>query len=233
MADQLSNRHRRERMPGQVRRRALTTPKAVIFDIGRVIVRLDPKRALAPLASALGQGGARSPKAISGEEAWEFIVSDERWQDWQEGRIPPDEWHQHVMRRLKLSLTFQEFRDAWNRVLDPDLILRETVFARLADSCRLALLSNTDPIHAACLEERFTFGRHFPVRIYSCSVGACKPSSAIYRGTLEALGVCAEEALYIDDVQEFVRAARDMGLDAIQFRSPELLDQELARRNLP
>jgi putative hydrolase of the HAD superfamily len=208
-------------------------PKAVIFDIGSVIVRLDPRQAFAPLASALKQAGTPSPEVRSGKDAWDLIRSDERWQDWQEGRISPDQWHQHVMRRLKLSLTFEEFRDAWNRVLDPDLILSETLFVRLADRCRLALLSNTDPIHAACLEERFTFGRHFPVRIYSCAVGACKPSAAIYHRALEGLGVRAGEALYVDDMKEFVRAAREIGLDAVQFRSPKRLQEDLARRHLP
>jgi glucose-1-phosphatase len=207
-------------------------PKAVIFDIGRVIVRLDPKRAFAPLASALKQAGTPFPEVMSGEDAWDLIRSDERWQDWQEGRISPDEWHQHLTRRLKLSLTFEEFRDAWNRVLHPDLILSETLFVRLGNRCRLALLSNTDPIHAACLEERFKFARHFPVRIYSCGVGASKPSAAIYHRALKGLGVRAQETLYVDDMEEFVRAAREVGLDAIRFRTPKLLQQALARRDL-
>lgn len=229
---------RRNNIESQQRSAALagdrtpSTPKAVIFDIGRVIVRLDVKRALTPIAAAMHGAIGQSAKRFSPEDAWEIIRADQRWQDWQEGRISSAEWHRHLMRRLKLSLGYEEFRDAWNLVLDPELILGENLFVDLSARCRLALLSNTDPIHVECLERNFTFGRHFPVRIYSCTVGASKPSPAIYQAALKSLRVAAPEALYIDDIQEFVDAARRMGLDAIRFDTRELLEHELRRRHL-
>lgn len=204
-------------------------PKAVIFDIGRVIVRLDPKRAFTPLAAAMRKAADPSAKRLSAEDAWELIRADEHWHEWQEGRMSPAKWHQHLMGRLKLSLTYEQFRDAWNQVLDPETILGEDLFVRLGTRCRLALLSNTDPIHVECLEQSFTFGRHFPVRIYSCSVGASKPSPAIYQAALDSLGVAAPEALYIDDIQEFVDAAQQLGMAALRFQTADLLELELRR----
>lgn len=212
--------------------RTRSTPKAVIFDIGRVIVRLDVKRALTPIATAMRGAADQPAKRFSPEDAWEIIRADQRWLDWQEGRLLPAEWHAHLMRRLKLSLSYEEFRDAWNLVLDPELILSESLFVGLAARCRLALLSNTDPIHVAYLEQHFSFGRHFPVRIYSCTVGTSKPSPVIYQAALESLGVAAHEAVYIDDIQEFVDVARQMGFDAIRFENRELLELELRRRHL-
>lgn len=208
------------------------TPKALIFDVGRVIVRLDVKRAFSPIAAVMAGDIEPSTKRLSPEEAWELIRADGRWQDWQEGRMSPAQWHEHLMRNLGLSLSYAEFRDSWNLVLDPETILSENLFVQLGARCRLALLSNTDPIHAESLEHRFTFVRHFPVRIYSCWVGTSKPSSAIYRAALESLGVAAHEALYIDDIQEFVDAAKGVGLDAIRFETRELLELELRRRCL-
>jgi HAD superfamily hydrolase (TIGR01509 family) len=207
-------------------------PKAVIFDIGRVIVRLDVKRALTPMAAAMNGAGDPSAQRFSPEDAWEIIRADQRWLDWQEGRLSPTEWHQHLMRRLKLSLSYEQFRDAWNLVLDPELIVGEKLFVELSARCRLALLSNTDPIHVECLEQHFTFGRHFPVRIYSCTVGVSKPSPVIYQAALDSLGVAPQEAVYIDDIQEFVDAARHMGLDAIRFENRDSLELDLRRRHL-
>jgi putative hydrolase of the HAD superfamily len=206
-------------------------PKAVIFDIGRVIVRLNLNRAFAPIAAGIRDNDGFAQR-FSPEEVWKIICEDERWPDWQEGRLSPQEWHEHLMRRLKLSLTYAQFREAWNLVLDPQTILSDELFAKLRGRCRLALLSNTDPLHVEALEERFTFGRHFPVRIYSCSVGASKPSAAIYRAALERLGISASEALYVDDIQEFVDAARRLGLDAIRFESRGALEDQLRRRDL-
>lgn len=213
-------------MAGRAQFPSPATPKAVIFDIGRVIVRLDLERALAPLRLG-GNGELRSTERI-----WTAILEDPRWVDWQEGRMMPREWHAHITERLGVSLGFEEFCEAWIRALDPETILSEALFERLAARCRLALLSNTDPVHAAYLERHFTFVRHFPVRTYSNVVGASKPSPTIYRAALKALGVAAPEALYIDDVAEYAEAARLVGMDAIRFESAAQLQGELSRRGL-
>jgi glucose-1-phosphatase len=206
-------------------------PKAVIFDIGRVIINLDFSRAFAPLAAVIVDKNG-SALRLSPDDVWKMVREDERWIDWQEGRLSPQEWYEHLMRQLKLSLTYVQFRDAWNLVLHPQTILPDGLFARLGERCRLALLSNTDPLHLEAIQERFTFGRHFPVRIYSCSAGMSKPSPTIYRATLDALGVSSSEALYVDDLQEFVDAVRALGLDAIRFESRDSLERQLRSRGL-
>lgn len=232
MADPHTNKRKSATPPARADKPRAHTPKAVIFDIGRVIVSLDLKRAFTPIAAAVGAPANHPAERLSPEEMWELIRTDERWPDWQEGRISPRAWHQHMMHRFNFSLSYAEFRDTWNLVLDPEPILDENFFIQLRSRCRLALLSNTDPVHVECLEQRFGFGRHFPVRIYSCSVGASKPSPLIYRAALEGLGVTAQEAVYVDDIQEFVDAAREVGLDAIRFENRELLEEELRRRHL-
>ena len=111
-------------------------------------------------------------------------------------------------------------------------MLEESLFETLAKRHKLALLSNTDPLHSTPLEEHFAFVKHFPVRIYSCSVGACKPSPVIFFAALKALGVAPSEALFIDDVEDFTAAAQRVGLDAIHFESPAQLAEQLARRDM-
>jgi len=208
-------------------------PKAVIFDIGRVIVRINLDRLLEPLAALRPTGsGAAAAEKRSPERVWSSIENDPRWQDWQEGRMTPHQWHEHLSRRLRMNIGFADFCDAWNRALDPEPILPEELFDRLGATCKLALLSNTDPIHSAHLEAYFAFVKQFPVRIYSCSIGACKPSPAIYAAALGALQVPANEALYVDDIAEFAQAAQQLGLDAIHFESPAQLLKGLSSRGL-
>jgi glucose-1-phosphatase len=207
-------------------------PRAVIFDIGRVIIGLDLKRALAPFSTALANRFPKSSGIISPEDTWRLIQTDPRWPDWQEGRLAPREWHEYLTDRLHISLNFTEFCDAWNRVLEPETMISDDVFAALGSRCRLALLSNTDPIHVESLERDYAFPRHFAVRIYSCAVGCSKPSPAIFQAALRALDVSAGEALYVDDIPDFVAAARRLGLDGIVFREPKRLIEELSRRGL-
>jgi len=194
--------------------------RAIIFDIGRVLVQVDVSRPM----SGLAQGIALSPADI-----WSAITNDPRWPDWQEGRISPRDWHLHLTKRLGGSLTFEQFTAVWNRAIDPVPILESDLFERLSKRYRLALLSNTDPIHVAHLESTYGFFRHFPkpARIYSCVVGASKPNPLIYREALRASKARAKEAVYIDDIPSYVEAAQRLGMTGVTFQSPEQLDREM------
>jgi putative hydrolase of the HAD superfamily len=195
--------------------------RAIIFDIGRVLIRVDISRAMGGLASGL---------TLTPQEVWSAIEKDPHWLDWQEGRMSPRDWHLHLTKRLGASLTFEEFSEVWNRALDPKPIHSEAFLEKLSKNYRLALLSNTDPIHMSHEEARFPFFRFFPVRIYSYQVGASKPDPIIYRQALQACKVRAEEAVYIDDVAAYAEAAQRLGMTGIVFQSPEQLQTDL--RNL-
>lgn len=192
--------------------------RAVIFDIGRVLVRVDVSRAM----SGLAQGISLAP-----EEIWSSLEKDPRWPDWQEGRMTPRDWHLHLAKRLGGSLTFEQFTEVWNRALDPQPIQDGGFLEKLGKRYRLALLSNTDPIHVAHLESSYDFMRYFPARIYSCGVGSSKPNPLIYREALRACKVNAQEAIYIDDVPAYAEAARRLGMTGIVFQSPEQLQSDL------
>jgi HAD superfamily hydrolase (TIGR01509 family) len=77
------------------------------------------------------------------------------------------------------------------------------------------------------MEGTYEFLRYFPVRIYSCRVGASKPSPLIYKEALRACKVSSEEAIYIDDVAAYAEAAARLGMRGVVFRSPDQLQGEL------
>jgi putative hydrolase of the HAD superfamily len=199
--------------------------RAIIFDIGRVLIRIDVGRAMKGMASGL---------PLSPEELWSAIENDPRWKDWQEGRISARDWHLYMQRRFGGSATFEEFTDKWNLVLDPEPIHDKEFFEMLSKKYRLALLSNTDPIHVAHMEKRYEFFSYFPAsaRLYSCSVGASKPSPIIYREALQACRVRAEEAVYVDDIAAYVEAAKQLGMSGIRFESAEQLVTSLRELGL-
>jgi putative hydrolase of the HAD superfamily len=192
--------------------------RAIIFDIGRVLIRVDVGRAL----SGLSQGITLSP-----DEIWSALQKDPLWLDWQEGRIPPRDWHAHVTKKLGGTLTFEQFTAVWNSSLDPHPMQDSSFLEKLGRQYRLALLSNTDPLHVAHMESTYDFFKFFPVRIYSCSLGVSKPNPLIYKEALRACKVSAEEAIYIDDVAAYAEAAQRLGMSGIVFRSPEQLHAEL------
>jgi FMN phosphatase YigB (HAD superfamily) len=198
-------------------------PRAALFDVGRVIIRLDLSRSLAAL-------GLR--KGMSHIQVLRELESDRRWADWQEGRMPPRDWHAHLSKKLHFSYNFEEFCAIWNSVLEAETILPDTFFDRLSKNCSLALLSNTDPIHVAHFEATYSFVRFFPVRVYSCRVGSSKPSPMIYHHALREVATLPEETLFIDDMQENVLAAAALGIHAFHFTTPEDLLSEFKRIHL-
>ena len=194
-------------------------PRAVVFDIGRVIIRVD-------LSRSIGKLGKRDVSADSHLQVLRELEADSKWPDWQEGRMTPREWHAHLARKYEFSNDFDEFCVIWNSVLEPGTILPDALFDRLAETSSLALLSNTDPIHVAHMEATFPFVHHFPVRIYSCRVGFSKPSPAIFHRTLRDLGALPEEVMFVDDVYDNVAAAARLGILAFHFTSAdEFLEQ--------
>jgi HAD superfamily hydrolase (TIGR01509 family) len=197
-------------MPGQLR------PNTIIFDIGRVLIRVDLQRALEGLSEGI---------SLSPQEVWAAIQHDPRWLDWQQGRISPRDWHLQLTKRLATPLSFEQFTAAWNQSLDPQPIHDLAFFEALSKKYRLGLLSNTDAIHVAKLESTYDFFRFFPpsVRTYSCVAAVCKPDPLIYHEALRACKARAEESLYIDDIPEFVEAAKRLGMSGITFVSAEQL----------
>lgn len=188
--------------------------RAIIFDIGRVLVGVDLSRITSSLTTRV---------SLSPSELWSALENDPRWPDWQEGRISPRNWYLHLSQRLHVSVSFEQFVEVWNRAIDPQPIQNHAFLERLAKRYRLALLSNTDPIHIAHLQSSFAFFRLFPVRVYSCAVGVSKPNPLIYREVLRACKVRASQAVYIDDIPAYVEAAQLLGISGVHFRSPDQL----------
>jgi FMN phosphatase YigB (HAD superfamily) len=194
----------------------LETPRAVIFDIGRVIINVN----FAHSPAELGQNAS-----LSHSQILKLLEGDSRWADWQEGRMAPREWYRHFCEKFQVRLGFEEFCTSWNALLELETILPEALFERLSAECRLALLSNTDPIHVAHIEATYPFVRFFPVRVYSCRVGASKPAPVIYHHALRELDVLPQETIFIDDIRENVIAAEALGITPFHFTSAEdLLD---------
>ncbi|MFD1882262.1 HAD family hydrolase [Paracoccus pacificus] len=59
-----------------------------------------------------------------------------------------------------------------------------------------------------------------------------KPDPAIYRVLLDRNGLNAAECLFIDDSAKNVAGAKAVGMDAVQFTTPEVLEDDLKQRGL-
>ena len=74
--------------------------------------------------------------------------------------------------------------------------------------------------------------KHFDELILSHEVGAVKPEEKIYRAVEEASGYPSEEHIFVDDIEEYVNAAKSLGWGGIQFKDYSNLVDELRIRKL-
>jgi len=96
------------------------------------------------------------------------------------------------------------------------------MLARLKKKYRLFLLSNTNELHIASLEDRFRrdhpgkeLADLFEKAYYSCRTGLRKPDPRIFAMVLQENGLAADETLFLDDTAEHVAGARTLGIQAM------------------
>jgi putative hydrolase of the HAD superfamily len=197
--------------------------KAILFDLGKVLVHFDFQKAYRELEPLCGYAAADIPKRLAGTGLVERLET---------GTIDPREFVQAVSQVLAARVDYDQFGRIFSGIFGETLI-PESLIENLAQRYRLVLLSNTNAIHFELLRENYAYVlRHFHRLILSHEVGAMKPNPAIYHAAVEAAGCRAEECFYTDDILKFVDAALALGIDAVQFESCAQLERELKARGM-
>jgi putative hydrolase of the HAD superfamily len=197
--------------------------KTILFDLGNVVIPFDFKLAYARMAEHCGCRPEEVPPRI---RATGLVGPFER------GEIASEPFVRQLSAALRVNITYQEFCDWWSCVFFPQPLISEALLEDLASRYRLLALSNTNPIHFAMLKQSYPLLRHFHDNVLSYEVGAAKPEAKIYHEAITRARCNPEECFFIDDLAVNVEAAREHGMDAIQFLSAEQLDQELRARGL-
>lgn len=108
----------------------------------------------------------------------------------------------------------------------------EWAFALQKAGVKTAILSNMGDVNLAYMRKNFDWLAGFTHLTWSCELLTAKPDPAIYRHTLDKLGVAAGEAIFVDDIHANIEAARALGMDGIQFTTIEQLRRDLEARGL-
>lgn len=84
---------------------------------------------------------------------------------------------------------------------------------------KLAIISNDSSRWSKYLREKFDLNKYFDVISTSGDLKIQKPDERIFLLTVEKLGVDAEDCLYIDDREENLESAKNVGMSTIMFNS--------------
>lgn len=182
--------------------------RAVISDLGKVIVHFDNRIFFTRLAAACG----RTPEDI----VRLAFTGSGLLNAFDAGTLTPEEFRAEVCRRIGVSLDSRTFFAIYDDIfrLIPGTLEALKAAGR---TCRLVLLSNTDPMRYGFILESFPEVRIFDACVISCQERLMKPDPRIYELALSRAGAAPAESVFIDDRPENVDAAVALGMKGIVF----------------
>jgi len=147
--------------------------------------------------------------------------------EFHKGKISEERFWKQIS--CKLGKPMPSARPQWYEAFRSAYVPKQQMFQLVSSlhdkDYKTALLSNTElPAVEFFHEQDYNM---FDVLVFSCVEGVMKPQRKIYEITLERLGSRAEQAIFIDDRQDYIRGAEDIGLNTILFKSINRVKDDL------
>jgi len=194
--------------------------KAVIFDLGNVLIDFDHMIAAKKISSFTG----KPP-----QEIFNLFFDSEVTALFEEGKIAPLNFFSEVKKMLNLKLDYTQFLPIWNEIFF--LTEKNQAVYNLAKILRahykIALLSNINILHFDYLKKKFSLFDTFHHIITSFASGIRKPDPLIYEKTLDLLKATPQNTFYTDDRAEFTEKASSLGIRGFVFKDAEQLKRDL------
>lgn len=178
--------------------------KALLLDIGNVIVRFDFAEARERLAASSDEPG--DPLELLGPLKHQLET----------GEIAGATFLERAAKTLGYRGSLEELRRTWEDIFAPNEPMWETI-RRAAPQYRLLLLSSTSDLHKACLFRDFGIFGVFEGGVYSYECQCLKPDAKIYQTAIDELRLEPSETLYVDDGQANVDAGARAGLASLLY----------------
>lgn len=181
--------------------------RAVLFDMGGVILRTEYEAPRQHLAGRLG---------MEYEDLVRLVFESETSRKASVGAIREEKHWQTLAKKLKRPNEADAIRDEFfaGDVLDVALI---DLLRSIQPQTKTGLISNAWSGMRQYIRDH-KFEDAFTAMVISAEVGVVKPDAKIYQIALEQLGVSPSEAVFVDDFIENVKGAQAVGMSAIHFK---------------
>ena len=196
----------------------------LFFDIGGVLLNVHPERTVQYLSDCTD---------VSVEEIRKRFPKDVH-NEYEQGNLSDREWFLAIKESLPQPCCLKEsdFWRAWKLLLGEEMETTK-ILKKLADTYSVWLLSNTNPQHIRdVIDTRYAFPHLIDGAVYSFNVGLRKPHKEIFLTAAKLAGTRSENSIFIDDVEENVSMAREMGFTGIHFNSTKQLIEDLVQLGL-
>lgn len=195
--------------------------RAVLFDLGGVLIEWDPRYVYRPL--------------FADEEKMEWFLEDVCDAEWNRSIDAGRPFLEAVQARQAERPDYAEliglWYSRWAEMLRGDFPDSVMILAELqAQDTRLYALTNWYKETFPIAKQRFGFLDWFEDIVVSGVEGLAKPDPAFFRLAMDRCGLVPEETLFVDDVRANVDSALSLGFDAICFTGADPLRRALEER---
>ena len=199
--------------------------KAIIFDMGGVLVDLDLEDCKRAFKEDLNYYGI--------DEILDPCHQKGIWGDLEEGMLSAEDFRKIVLADSRPDAQPEDVDKAMWRILSGIAPYKAVLLKKLAEKYDLYLLSNNNSICLPCSAGMFDevgapLDEVFKKCFYSFEMKALKPSDKFYKAVIEQIGLPGEQMLFIDDSQKNVDGAIAAGLPAVYYQPGSDLSALLA-----
>jgi 2-haloacid dehalogenase len=200
-------------------------PSTVVFDLGGVLIDWNPRYHFREVFA----GDEPAMERFLGE------ICTQSWNERQdEGRTIADAEAELISRFPLEAARIRAYYAGFGRMMRGAIAGSVAVLEELsAAGTPLYALTNWSAETFPLATRRFEFFKHFRGIVVSGEVKTMKPKRRIFELLLERHGLAAGDCVFIDDAEKNATGAREAGLHAIHFRSPEQLRRDLVALGLP
>jgi 2-haloacid dehalogenase len=201
----------------------LVPVKAVVFDLGGVLIDWDPRY----LYRKLLDDEAAVEEFLATVCTPEWNAEQDRGRPFAEGVA------ELVERHPVHAAAITAYHERWTEMLGGDIAGTVELLDELRDTgVPLYALTNWSAETFGIARERYQFLEWFDGVLVSGEERMIKPDPAIFRLLLDRFGLDPGAAFYVDDSPANVAAAGELGFDAVRFTGPEQLRRDLEARGL-
>ena len=192
----------------------MKTIKAIIFDMGGVLVDLDIEACKAAFKRLLGYHRI--------DELIDPCHQKGIYGDLEGGVLSAEDFRSKVLEESRPGSDPELVDKSMWHILSGISPYKAELLCRLAQKYDLYLLSNNNPIcipHSRKLFEDAgaPLDKLFKKCFLSHEMKALKPSESFYKAVIEQIGLPSEQMLFIDDSQRNVDASIDAGMPAVYY----------------
>ena len=188
--------------------------KALLFDLGGVLINIDFARALRAWSAFSPLSVAQLKAAFQQDDAYERIET---------GRITTARYFEHLRACLKLDATDEQIAAAWNALLLDEITETVDAIRRAREQLKLPcyIFSNTSPTHHALWRVRHARMLEAFERVFvSSEIGLRKPHREAFDFVAREIGVPPQAILFFDDLADIVAGAAAAGFSTAHVRGP-------------